>query len=208
MHPMLESTMPDIRRPVLFCGENPAMTLYAPATERVVAIASYWHCTYSAHGSGHALIFWQVPEPTSAQPLSSGIYTDNLPLARMLVETLTQFFSEFQAVPVTTLPYLLAQCGHISDGAQHYTVTCTTAHISLLLQWADLLDYKQISWPQFPAGAQAFDLTTVICPCRYATITINEALLLGEVRTSAADGWPTSSAFLAFAETWIGPVAA
>src|SRR3954452_24081221 len=69
------------------------------------------------------------------------------------------------------------------------------------------LDHKQICWPQFPAGPQAFDLTTVICPCRYATITLNGAPLLGEVQTSEANGWPASSAFLAFAETWVGPVA-
>jgi hypothetical protein len=200
--------MPDIKRPVLFCGENPAVTLYAPASERVVAAASYWYCTYSAYGSGHVLIFWQAPlDAASTTPLSNGIYTDNLPLAHMLVETLTQFFPEFQAIPVTTLPYLPAQCGHASDGAQHYSVSCATAQTFLQLEWADPLDHKLICWPQFPAGTQAFDLTTVICPCRRATITLNGAPLQGEVRTSEANGRPASSAFLAFAETWVGPVA-
>jgi hypothetical protein len=182
------------------------MTLYAPASDRVVAAASYWHCTYSPYGTGHALIFWQAPDAGIA-PLSSGIYTDNLPLARMLAETLTQFFPEFRAIPVAALPYLQARCEHASDGAQRYSVSCTTAQTSLLLEWADPLDHKQICWPQFPAGPQAFDLTTVICPCRQATITLNGAPLLGEVRTSEASGWPASSAFLAFAETWVGPVA-
>ncbi|MEO7911894.1 MAG: hypothetical protein ABIV47_19790 [Roseiflexaceae bacterium] len=195
--------MPDIKRPVMFCGENPAVTLYAPNSQRIVAAASYWHCTWSAYGSGHALIFWQTPEV-----LSNGIYTDNLPLARMLAETLTQFFPEFRTIPVTRLPYLPAQCAHDSDGAQRYTVNCTTSQTSLRLEWADPLDHKQIYWPQFPAGPLFFDLTTVICPCRQATITINGAPLLGEVQTSDANGWPASSAFLAFAETWVGPVAA
>ena len=187
-------------------SENPAMMLYAPAGERVVAAASYWHCTYSRHGSGHALIFWQAPEAAGAPPIGNGIYTDNLPLARMLVETLAQFFPEFRAIPVTTLPYLLAQCEHESDGAQRYTVSCATAQTAVRLEWADPLDHKQICWPQFPAGLQAFDLTTVICPCRRATIALNGAPLLGEVQTSETKGWPASSAFLAFAETWIGPV--
>ncbi|MEP7190210.1 MAG: hypothetical protein ABI901_13545, partial [Roseiflexaceae bacterium] len=125
----------------------------------------------------------------------------------MLADTLTQFFPEFQAIPVTTLPYLLAQCRHESDGAQRYTVSCITAQTSLRLEWSDPLDHKQVCWPQFPAGSQAFDLTTVICPCRRATITLNGAALLGAVHTSEANGWPASSAFLAFAETWVGPVA-
>jgi hypothetical protein len=125
----------------------------------------------------------------------------------MLVETLTQYFPEFRAVPVISLPHHPAQCQHRSDGRQRYTVTCSTAQGDVVVDWADLLDHKHLSWPQFPAGSQAYDLTTVICPCRQATITINGQPVLGEVRTSEVDGRPASSAFLAFAETWTGPVA-
>jgi hypothetical protein len=182
------------------------MTLYAPGGDDVVAAASYWHCTYSPHGTGHALIFWQAADATNTPAFGSGIYTDNMALARMLAETLTQFFPEFQAIPVTALPYLPAQCQHTSESPQRYSVTCTTVQTSLLIEWIDPLDCKQICWPQFPAGPHAYDLTTVICPCRQAAITLDGVLLSGEVRTSESNGWPTSSAFLAFAETWVGPV--
>jgi hypothetical protein len=198
--------MPDIKRPVLFCGENPGITLYAPATDRVVAVVSYWHCTYSSLGSGHALVLWQhQPLEQQASMPSSAVFTDNAPLAQMLVDTLTQYFPEFRDVPVASLPHLPARCQHSSDGLERYTVICNTSQGDVQIEWADLLDHKHLSWPQFPAGQQTYDLTTVICPCRHATIAIDGQLVPGEVRTAEVEGRPTSSAFLAFAETWIGP---
>jgi hypothetical protein len=199
--------MPDIKRPVLFCGENPGITLYAPATDRVVAVVSYWHCTYSPLGSGHALALWQhQPLEQQAGMPSSAVFTDNAPLARMLVDTLTQYFPEFHDVPVASLPHLPAQCQHRSDGLERYTVICNTSYGDVQVEWADLLDHKHLSWPQFPAGSHTYDLTTVICPCRHATIAIDGQRVPGEVRTDEVEGRPTSSAFLAFAETWIGPM--
>jgi hypothetical protein len=201
--------MPEIKRPVLFCGENPCVTLYAPASDQVIAVVSYWHCTYSSHGSGHALVFWHnQPLDGPGPALGSAVFTDNPPLAEMLVDTLTQYFPEFRDIPVGSLPHLPAQCQQHSDGLRCYTVTCSAPQRSVRVEWADMLDHKHLSWPQFPAGPRTYDLTTVICPCRHATITVNGQLILGEVQTAEVEGRPTSSAFLAFAETWIGPNAA
>jgi len=69
------------------------------------------------------------------------------------------------------------------------------------------LDRKQVIWPRFPAGKAAYDLTTVICPCRVGRIQINGEFITGEVQTAqSAEGLLASSAFLAFAETWVGPL--
>jgi hypothetical protein len=199
--------MPDVRRPVFFCGENPAMTLYVPGSDRPLAIASYWHCTYSELGSGRALVFWSEQHPNyTDSAFGSGIFTDRIPLARMLVETLAQYFPEFQGIPITDLPYVPAVCGHVSDGRQRYSATCTTDGGTLSVEWADPLDQKQISWPAFPAGPQSFDLTTVICPVTRATIAIDGRALPGEIQIGENNGYPSSSAFLAFAETWVGPM--
>jgi hypothetical protein len=195
--------MIEVKRPVLFCGENPGMTLYEPATERVVAVASYWQCIYSPLGRGAVLIVWS--EQLLVQGRPGGIFADNLPLAHMLVETLTQHFPEFRAVPLDTLSYIPAQSQQHWDGAQHYTVTSSFENGEVTAEWAAPLDYKQLTWPQFPAGGQTFFLSTVICPCRQASIALNGKPVDGEVRLSEQDGQPLSSAFLAFAETWVGP---
>jgi hypothetical protein len=200
-------TMTEIKRPVFFSGENPGMTLYVPGTEQVVAVVSYWHCTDSPWGVGHALILWLGTDTPLATDVGHGaIFTDNLELARVLVKNLTQHFPEFQDVPIETLAYIDAHCEHTYD-ATSYRVVCQPPNAQIELEWVEVLDRKQIIWPRFPAGETVYDLTTVICPCRAGHIQINGALTGGEVKLiQTADGLFSSTAFLAFAETWIGPL--
>ena len=52
-----------------------------------------------------------------------------------------------------------------------------------------------------------YDLTTVICPYRTGKIQINGKLMEGEVNIAQnAGGQFSGTTFLAFAETWIGPL--
>ena len=199
--------MAEIKVPVFFSGENPGMTLYAPGTEQVAAVASYWYCTDSPWGVGHALILWLGTETTTTTEIVRGsIFTDNLDLAQVLVNKLTQYFPEFKDIPVSTFAFVNARCEHTFDG-DCYRVMCQTPETRIEMEWVGLLDRKQLIWPQFPAGTAAFDLTTVICPCQIGRIQLNGRLMEGEIKTSkTANGRPSSTAFLAFAETWIGPL--
>lgn len=196
--------MNEIKRPVFFSGENPGMTLYVPGTEQPAAVASYWHCTDSPNGVGQALVLWLGITPSPA--VQGGIFTDNLALAKVLVKNLTQHFPEFQGIPMETLAYVESRCEHTFDGTC-YRVVCQTAEIKIEIEWAEILDRKQVIWQQFPAGEAAYDLTTVICPCRVGRLQINDTPVRGEVKVvQTASGAPASTAFLAFAETWIGPL--
>ncbi len=197
--------MAEIKRPVFFSGENPGMTLYLPGTEQVVAVGSYWYCTDSPWGVGHALILWLATEETE---IGHGkIFTDNLDLAKVLVKNLTQHFPEFADVPIGTLTYTAdIHCEHTYDGAL-YQVVCQAPNLRVEIGWSEILDRKQVLWPRFPAGDAAYDLSTVICPCRFGHIKINDKSIEGEVKTAQTpDGPLSSTAFLAFAETWIGPL--
>jgi len=183
------------------------MTLYSPGTEQVVAVASYWHCTDSPWGIGDALVLWLATEITPENIISpGGIFTDNLNLAQTLVKKLTQYFPEFQNILVETLAYIDAHCEHTYDG-ECYQVLCQTQDARVEIEWGEVLDRKQVIWPRFPAGDAAYDLTTVICPCQVGNIQINDKTMDGEVKVvKNVDGLFSSSAFLAFAETWIGPL--
>jgi len=197
--------MAEVRRPVLFSGENPGMTLFVPGTEQAAAVVSYWYCTDSPWGIGHALVLWLKTSTFPDDPGHSGIFTDNLELAQILVKRLTQHFPEFQDVPVGTLAYVDAHCKHNYDG-NSYRVTCQALETQIEIEWAEILDRKQIIWPNFPTGEYTHDLTTVICPCRTGHIQINAESIPGEIQTQQnAEGIFSSTAFLAFAETWVGP---
>lgn len=201
--------MNEIKRPVFFSGENPGMTLYLPGTEQAIAVVSYWYCTDSPFGVGHVLVLWLNPATTPVAEIGhGGIFTDNRNLAQVLVNNLTQHFPEFQDVPINTLSTIEAQCDHTFD-SHRYQVKCQTPQIPIEIEWHKLLERKQVIWPRFPAGEAAYDLTTVICPCQMGQIQLNGKRIAGEARvTQAADGQFSSTAFLAFAETWIGPLEA
>ena len=143
--------MVDVKRPILFSGENPGMTLFSPDTEETVAVASYWHCTDSPMGVGHALVLWLKNE--NAAIGHGGIFTDSLKLAEVLIRKLTQHFPEFENVPVQSLQYIHAHCGHTYDGTS-YRATCQISAAQVELEWSDPLDRKQILWPGFPAGEE------------------------------------------------------
>ena len=195
--------MTEVRRPIFMSGENPGITLHAPGTEEVRAVASYWHCTDSPLGVGHVLILWVGDGSGST---CQAILTDHLSLAKVLVERRTRHFPEFQGIPVADFPYVEAQCGHTFDGSSYRALGRSTS-LRIELEWTGLMDRKQILWPRFPAGDVVFDLTTVICPCRSARILVNDTPSAGEVRTMESTGGHSSStAFLAFAETWVGPL--
>jgi hypothetical protein len=198
----------DIQRPVFLSGENPGMTLYKPGTDQPVAILSYWHVTDSPHGTGNALVLWLDQAGDADFHLaSSGIYTNNLSLAHTLMQTLTQHFPEFRNVPAASLPYREAHCEHVFNSDGRYIVTCHSEAKKIVVEWAKPLDRRSISWPGFPAGDQLFDLRNVLCPCGSGMLTINGMTIDGEVKTAVrTDGYPSSTAFLAFAESWIGPM--
>ncbi|MFT3893560.1 MAG: hypothetical protein QM730_18175 [Anaerolineales bacterium] len=184
------------------------MTLYEPGTDHPIAILSYWHVTDSPHGIGNALILWLNKAMLSKTiQFSGGILCDHLPLAHMLTETLTQYFPEFSDVPVASLPYHEAHCEHTYENGERYVVRCVSGKDTISVEWIDPLDRRAISIPDFPIGDQCFELRNVVCPCGSGLLRINDQIVPGTIQTGTrADGFPSSTAFLAFAESWVGPV--
>ncbi|MCC7117290.1 MAG: hypothetical protein IT310_02100 [Anaerolineales bacterium] len=192
------------KRPVFFNGENPAITLYDSTLEQKLAVASFWHCADSPLGVGRVLIFW-LANPISGVG-AGGIFTDNPTLAQALVNNLVRHFPEFKGIPIETLALITAESSPRYDG-KSYQVLCQTSDAKIDLEWQEALDRKQILWDEFPAGETAYDLTTTIRPCRVGRIKINNSLIAGEVKVvQDENGVFSSSAFLAFAETWVGPL--
>jgi len=198
----------DIKRPVFLSGENPGMTLYEPDTDRPIAILSYWHVTDSPYGTGNALVLWLEKAIVSGSlRFSGGIFSDRLSLARTLTETLTQYFPEFSDVPVASLPYHEAHCEHTYKDGKRYVVTCVSGKNKIVVEWIDPLDRRAISIPDFPIGEQCFELRNVVCPCGAGILKINDKIVPGKIQTGVRiDGSPSSTAFLAFAESWVGPM--
>ncbi|MFN8557469.1 MAG: hypothetical protein U0531_09005 [Dehalococcoidia bacterium] len=190
----------EYRSPVIFCGENPVLTLHRPGGDDAVAAASFWHCTYSAQGEGDLLVIW-VDDGAVAL---TAIYSDNAALARFLTDTLNQHFGDFRGRGFGAMAVTPARFSQQSDSRVYHRVACHAADRIIELEWRDVRDRQLMVATESMVGDKSFDIASVLCPVGQATITVDGARVQGEVRLGQDDaGRPRSSAFLAFAESWV-----
>ena len=198
--------MIESKRPLALCGENPALTLYRPGTDAIVAVAGYWRCVYSPHGAGEVILVWVDPAGSGlGDDAPQAIYSDNLPMARYIAATFNQHFPEFAGLGFGEREPQPATITWRQEGADSYRAACEAGMRTIELAWREILDRKLLLYPDFPCGPQRFDLSTVLCPCGDASLTIDGRAIAGEVRAQRDGASPQSSAFLAFCETWVGP---
>jgi hypothetical protein len=192
---------------VIFSGENPGLTLYKPGTEERVAAISYWRCVYSAHGEGNAMLTWVDPDGSGLGDLAPhAIYTDNPAMAKLVTERMNRHFGGFSDLGFENLEPKLARFWQESDSRWYHRVVCNDGGGVVELVWWDVADYQPVVRQGFELGGTKWDLTTVICPCRSASVTVNNRPVPGEVRLRTnQQGQPGSSCFLAFSETWSEP---
>ena len=141
--------------------------------------------------------------PSEGQAGWSAIYADNAALGRFVAATFNDHFADYQDQGFATLEPIAARFSQESDSRHYHRVACHSADRRIILEWRDVLDRQQIVRPAMALGGRTFALATVICPCATASITIDDRPLAGEVRVGEQGGRPQSSAFLAFAESWV-----
>ena len=193
-----------VKTPVIFTGENPGLSLFHADAGALVAAASYWRCTYSTHGEGSALILWLDRAGAGVgEGTLTAIYADNAPMARFVTDTLNQHFGDFQDKGLPSVTPEPARFFQESDSRSYHRVAVHAETHRIELLWRDVQDYQQVIGSEMTLGGRSFELATVICPCAGATIAFDGASIQGEVRLGERDGRPQSSAFLAFAESWV-----
>ena len=187
---------------VLFCGENPGISLYRPETSDLVALASYWRCAYSAQGEGDALILWVAPGAGAGEQGVRAIYADNEPMARFVSDAINQYFGGYNTLDLPNVPVETARFSQESAGDRHYRAVCYVGERLIELDWQDVQSRQLMVSTDRPFGERNFNVASVLCPCAGASITIDGQRVNGVVNPSERDGRPWSSAFLAFAESW------
>lgn len=189
---------------VVFSGENPGLALYKPGTEQLIAAVSYWRCVYSEHGEGHAAIVWLDPaESGPGARVGTTIYTDNPGVARLVTDRFTRHFANYQGRGFDSVEPVHARFYQEQDSRYYHRVTVNTGALIVEFIWWDVLDYQLVQRQDTQLGPGRYDLATVICPCANARILVQNETVPGEPRVNRAATPVSSSAFLAFSETWV-----
>lgn len=194
--------MSDIRitREVIFAGDNPLLMLYAPGTDEVVAVGSYWRCTWSAAGAGEALVIWVDRAAGLGDRAPVGIFTDNAPMARLVWDRFNSQWDRLQGRGIEDRDIQPARFATLGDGMRRYRVTCAVGTTAIELEWRDALDvFHAVTRPV--VGGSQWEVANVVLPCADGSMRVDGVAVSGEVHQPEGDY--RSSAFLAFTETWV-----
>ena len=180
---------------VLLTGENPIMRIYTDPAGQPSTMASVWRISISPGGPGNVL-FLKSAEVTNNEPL---IYTDNLNMCRWLQgRIINQRWAPFNDA---SLPANYATFTPSGDPRWFHKETISAPGDEIELTWYDLIE----SYCVIQAPAQGSDLGhyALHIPAKRVQVTRNGKLAAGDAIPQEREGRPTSSAFLAWAETWV-----
>jgi hypothetical protein len=188
-------------------GENPGIDL-KDETGRISAQITFFRVCYSGYGPGHVAVFLTDPQqPHQMDGRVNAVYTDNPPLAQYLVANFVRTFDQYQHVPgLLDLPVKRATgFTKVGDSNTAYSEVATTEDGELRLSWSRLRDPFLIEVPAHESPTRQHEIFSLFVPGDNAEASVGSVHASGKVFPSSVGGRESSSAFLAFSETWIRP---
>jgi hypothetical protein len=195
---------------VTFCGENPQIMLMQPDKQTYTAAASYWRSVYSPAGEGNVLLLYlDTTNAAHHQHPSLTIYADNLPLAQFVTQTFNRHFDEYKHLGFDAVTPQPARLFQDSDSRRYHRIICHTDNHQIEMLWLDIRKRQLFVITDLNDGGfgingnEHYDVYTNIMLCGEAAIKLDGQLVTGQIVAEERDGRFTSSAFLAFSETWL-----
>jgi len=193
------SAPPDVKAGKAYIsGENPVIRLLDKPNGTPLSVASFWRVVWSPAGQGHVLYV------TTGDGKASGdlrvALTDNQKLFEYLTtQILGTFDKTYIDRPFTPVK---ATCSGSGDALTERTEGCKGDQYTVSLVWRDFYEPFQLDTP---TGGQRnpFGVASFFIPAKTAEITINGKKAAGNVYPQMRGTAQSSTAFLAFSETWI-----
>lgn len=188
-------------------GENPGMYLRESADGPYVTLVSFARVVLSPFGRGHAAIVVLDPTGDGTDPERPNLcITDNPPLARWLIDDYVRHFLAFRGLP--SLATLKTVAGWdfeaSSDSATHHTERFVSTEGHGELVWSDWGDRWMVELTDAQAVTGKHDMFSMFVDVRAVGGHVGGRKLRGQPFPRAFAGKPDSStAFLAFSETWV-----
>ena len=195
-------------RHVEWSGENPGMYLRETADGPYVSLISFARVVISPHGRGHAAIVVLDPDGDGSDPARPNFCaTDNEPLAQYLLDHFVHHFLAFRGKRcLDTLKVVpgwdFAASG---DGRTTHTESCKSTLGQVALTWNDWGDQYMVELTgDKPAVTGTHEMFSMFIDARSVDATVNGRPIAGRpFPRSFAGKADSSTAFLAFSETWV-----
>jgi hypothetical protein len=182
---------------VLMTGENSFIRLSLDGGTTLSTRVSHWRVLWCPAGAGHTL-FLQSPLINDRVQ----IYSDNIAVARWLQRTIETLL--YPAFADTTTPVIGAQFARAGDPRSAAVEAVTTATERLLLTWYDCIDPFVLTMAP-GMGNRPIGVFSTFFPAKSAQIELNGRVAPGLPWAEIRGDRQSSSACLAWSETWVKP---
>ncbi len=189
---------------VLIAGENHILRLQTHPGGPDAALVNHFRLRLSPHGPGHAVFV--LADPNAADPRNA-CYTDNPALARWLLDWYLGGSPLYKdLVGLTDLPIVTAGGFTFVDALpRRWTETVSAGDVTVRAVWNDLATPFHVERLAQPGEQDGMDVFSVLMSASDAHLSISGERIAGEVFPRQVGSQPITSAFLAFAESWVAP---
>ncbi len=180
-------------------GENSFIRLSPQAGGPQTTRTSHWRILWSPGGAGHVLFL--KSSDLERDPVR--VYSDNIALTRYLQDEIeSMLFPEFAD---TSLPVIDARFSRSGDISSAYNETVAASTETVVLSWHDFLTPYMLNNPAGEASGRTHGVYSCFFPARQAQITVADRALPGVVSLETRGSAQSSTACIAWSETWVKP---
>jgi hypothetical protein len=183
---------------VRLTGENSFIRLADEENGPQTTRTSHWRVLWSPAGQGHVLFVQSEITDNMVR-----VYADNIALARWLQGEIEMLL--FPAFADQNLPVIDAVFDHTGDGQAFWTETVESDEETLSLTWYDFEDPFMITVAAGSVPGRPHGVYSCFVPARRAQFTINDRIASGRPFPQDRNGRVSSTACLAWSETWVRP---
>jgi len=187
-------------------GENPGMYLKETADGPFVTLISFFRVVTSPHGKGHAAFMLLDPPGDGGNLEKPNLcLTDNEPLAEYLKKGFVSCFGSFKGVTGLSNAQMKPGWDFIpgGDGITSHTESFRSAIGQVSLTWEQLSAPFMVELMKEQSATGAHEMFSLFLESTAVKATINGKSVAGKPFPRDWVGRKSTTAFLAFSETWI-----
>jgi hypothetical protein len=182
---------------VLMTGENSFIRLSQDGSQTASDRLSHWRVLWCPAGSGHALFVQGAI--TDGQVV---ICSDNVAVARWLQATIeTLLYPAFADEALPVVPATFSRTGDAGSTAREHV---ETSDGTWQLTWSDFVEPFVLTMPP-GYNNRPIGVFSTFFPARAATVALGDRTAVGSPWSELRGDRPSSSACLAWSETWVAP---
>jgi hypothetical protein len=187
-------------------GENPGMYLKETAEGPFVTLISFFRVVRSSAGRGHAAFLLLDPQGEGKDPKRPNLcVTDNERLARYLKDQFVTHFAAFRGAAGLANVRFEPGSNFVASGdaLRSYSETFRHAGGEVRLLWEGLGDAFLVEFPKDKSATGRHEMFSLFVNAMGVRVSIDGRSVPGRPFPRDVAGKASSSAFLAFSETWV-----